>query len=795
MSMSTVNPPSSAGKKAGRGFGGALLDRVTNVWFGVALLILLFFYCSIGSAVPAVRQLPFLEMTEFDWFHWWPFQVLIFSLCTILTLTTIRRIPLRLVNAGVWMIHSGIIILCLGSYYYFGTKIEGDAPVFRRSVSIHVPNVPTPASLVCVPGASTSVVDGAGEWKFAIQSTNTDWPILSEEHKGEKAYAVNVAVTKPDGEMFIRQLLAGYPQYIEDVIPGKGRAIKNIGRKLVDEDLKIELAYEAQEYFHVMNSWALYVRRAGERQWRQRPIHKMPRYNDFIASREAVFVDFPLSPRVLDIEVKPGDTPDALMNTPVRVTAYLRYATMERRWREGNGPLNPVLRITAPGQQGTPTTSDLVAFDSSRNHAGNGLMKFYWLADETRLDQLPKSTQATLHISVPASDISLAVPLNSETIAGPSGALTALGDSGFSYSIRNVLDNLSIANGTVSVAMVNVKTPDGVEFTRMVADRSEMTKDLHGGNSDPHAPAPKEAKPLDRRITMVYQPPSPPLLFAAVPGGKVFLAFNGRDGRELLREMTIGESVEVAQGFSVRADAIFAHGESEVKPYIVPPERRNRDVGVNMAMIRLEIGSGASVQSLWLSFNAYAFDNDQYAGSRRFSYSPRSVRLPDGSAVEIMFSRERRKLPNPVALEDFELLTHVGGYTGNALTIRNYVSWLRFLDDGEWSDAVPIQVNQPTEYGGYWYFQSSWDPPQRGMPGSGMNYTGLGVGNRNGVFIQLAGCCIAVSGMIFAFYVKPILIRQRRTKARAKISRTDGEENEPIETQPEGAEVVATTGV
>ncbi len=156
----------------------------------------------------------------------------------------------------------------------------------------------------------------------------------------------------------------------------------------------------------------------------------------------------------------------------------------------------------------------------------------------------------------------------------------------------------------------------------------------------------------------------------------MFLAFNGRDGRELVREMTIGESVEVVPRFRVRADAILAHGKSEVKPYVVPPERRNRDVGVNMAMIRLEIGSGASVQSVWLPFNAYAFDNDQYAGSRRFSYSPRRVRLPDGSLVELMFSRERRKLPNPVALEDFELLTHLGGYTGNALTIRNYVSQL-----------------------------------------------------------------------------------------------------------------------
>jgi hypothetical protein len=41
-----------------------------------------------------------------------------------------------------------------------------------------------------------------------------------------------------------------------------------------------------------------------------------------------------------------------------------------------------------------------------------------------------------------------------------------------------------------------------------------------------------------------------------------------------------------------------------------------------------------------------------------------------------------------------------------------------------------------------------------------MNYTGLGVGNRNGVYVQLFGCCLAVIGMIHAFYLRPILKRR-----------------------------------
>ncbi|MBT7351028.1 MAG: hypothetical protein HN811_01060 [Phycisphaerae bacterium] len=36
----------------------------------------------------------------------------------------------------------------------------------------------------------------------------------------------------------------------------------------------------------------------------------------------------------------------------------------------------------------------------------------------------------------------------------------------------------------------------------------------------------------------------------------------------------------------------------------------------------------------------------------------------------------------------------------------------------------------------------------------------LGVGNRNGVWMMLAGCVLSVIGMIYAFYVKPMIKRR-----------------------------------
>src|SRR5262249_12705427 len=134
---------------------------------------------------------------------------------------------------------------------------------------------------------------------------NPSWPLLSDADKGKTAFAVNVRVTPPIGEPFIRQLLDGYPQYTEDVIPGKGRAVKSTGKKLVDENLKLSLDYEPQEYFHIQDTWALFVRRAGEKEWIERPVEGLPRFNNRVASRDQVFSDptDPLTIRAIDLSI------------------------------------------------------------------------------------------------------------------------------------------------------------------------------------------------------------------------------------------------------------------------------------------------------------------------------------------------------------------------------------------------------------------------------------------------------------------------------------------------------------
>ena len=122
--------------------------------------------------------------------------------------------------------------------------------------------------------------------------------------------------------------------------------------------------------------------------------------------------------------------------------------------------------------------------------------------------------------------------------------------------------------------------------------------------------------------------------------------------------------------------------------------------------------------------------------------------------------------PSPASRETdrFELETYTGG-TNN----RHFNSYLRFDDHGKWTEQIMIQENQPAERGGYWFFQATWDAPQPRLNSGGWNHTGLGVGNREGVGVMLLGVCVSVTGMLFAFYVKPVIKRRRRAAVQASL--------------------------
>ena len=769
-------------------------DVFSSVWTGIVLLVLLFIYSSIGSAglwLPVsvnifnfpdgwlqlhIRQYRGFEMTEFEWFHWWPFKTLIALICLTLVVTTLRRIPFKVINYGVWMIHTGIIILAIGSVWYFGTKVEGQAPILRRTVVIQVPGA-APVRLPAVPGNSTTVQTADRIYAFQISEIDPSWEILSGDDAGKRAYAISVTVQ--DGQdFFVRQLLAGYPQYTEDMVrtdnpeQPMARAVKVLGKPLVNEDITLSLDYQPQKYFHVVDSWALYLREQGSSEWVQRPIEGLPRYNDYFADRSHVWLPPDMAgprPNPLDILVEPI-TDDPYHNIDLRITSYLRYAFMDQRRSPGGSILDPTAVVVLRSSDGRTSRAELVALDPNHNSALDGNLVFQWIMTEEQLDTIMDVQAPALTISVPQASIEITEPVTQLVSGDPDTPFIPIEGTEFSYRVRFIQDGLTITPGDViSVAAVEINGPDS-SFLRWVCDDPRRTRDM---SLDVDAQTGHmETLPLDERIVMAYTPghgPAPMTLIGG-PEESTLRLMTSFAGQEIhLQPIEIGSSIDLGAGVALLVTEYAPRPRIEVRPAIIPKSQRNRDAREQFSMIRAEVNYQGAMQAVWLPFHMFTFQDAGHS-LPRMGFQPTVVHLRDGKHMELIFGRRRLELPAPVVLEDFVMDTHVGGFTGQAVSVLNWISLIRFQTQDDWGEQLHVSVNSPQEFGGFSYFQSQWDPPDPQSNYRGLNYTVLGVGNRHGVNVQLAGTCLAVLGMIYAFYIKPVIKRRRQQAVYARVS-------------------------
>lgn len=73
-----------------------------------------------------LRRLPGMEMSEIEFYAWWPLRVILLLFVTNMVTATVRRIEFIFPNLGVLTVHTGIVTITLGSLYYAGRKQEGD---------------------------------------------------------------------------------------------------------------------------------------------------------------------------------------------------------------------------------------------------------------------------------------------------------------------------------------------------------------------------------------------------------------------------------------------------------------------------------------------------------------------------------------------------------------------------------------------------------------------------------------------------------------------------------------------
>ncbi|MCL4222196.1 MAG: hypothetical protein KJZ65_12600 [Phycisphaerales bacterium] len=77
-------------------------------------------------ASTTLRRLPAFEMTELEFYSWWPMRVALLAFVVNMIVATVRRIEFCFKNIGVLTVHTGIIVIALGSVYYQSLKKEGN---------------------------------------------------------------------------------------------------------------------------------------------------------------------------------------------------------------------------------------------------------------------------------------------------------------------------------------------------------------------------------------------------------------------------------------------------------------------------------------------------------------------------------------------------------------------------------------------------------------------------------------------------------------------------------------------
>ena len=134
--------------------------------------------------------------------------------------------------------------------------------------------------------------------------------------------------------------------------------------------------------------------------------------------------------------------------------------------------------------------------------------------------------------------------------------------------------------------------------------------------------------------------------------------------------------------------------------------------------------------------------------------------LGSNPALEIEVSRPDGKLERRYVFQRFAQRNVIpGGWVMQyALGIKDFFSDLHVVQYGEIVDSKVIQVNDPLHYGGYYFYQASYDA------GHG-RYTVLSVTSDSGHGVVFAGYFFLCLGIFWHFWLQPV---SRRSSIRSR---------------------------
>lgn len=698
------------------------------------------------------RRLPGIEMSELEFYAWWPMNLVLILFVVNMVVATLRRIEFTFPRVGVLMVHTGIVTIALGSVYYTLHKKEGDALLLAGQPDAQgIPTVGPPEA---------GFYDNTATALWVTQDLTDGW----EQRRLERLPRYNDynLAAIPGAEL---------PTWTEgpqghrdhgplDIRVAEGpRAFGQPGA--VDADVSFRVVGYAS-YADLEQRW-LPTGEAGE---------GAKTGGDAARSMREVVA-------VLDMTTPEG--------APVP----------SRTWRLV--PESPADRISR---------LELMAIEYTR-----GMSEERWTALSS---VLPPGTRHALVVSVPGTGGAgggAGLAGGRAVYAVEEGQEITVENTGYRIKVQSLqaeppfpIVTEGYRGATSSLAVVRI-TPPGeggkpaAAYDRWIYHRfPEISQDLLQEVNERGMPQRRDATSdirveyIDASLLQVYfdeREDGTVRALVRLPGG----AATVRTG------LTPGASIEAAPKLALKLGERHDRVTRVEVPRVVHPDAREKDrIGNHKAAaIAVEIRDQSGPQGVhWLPFTQYLSVGQE---------TQRTIPISGGRELTLAFGRVRHLFDPPmtVRLQTFEMIPYP-----HSTSPRDYRSDVVVSSrwNGVYKDDVrktslnePLLVRTPfvkredlpmlanalgwamsvIAPNQYKFSQAGWDmggwreseaAVARGeVPRPFARFTILGVGNNPGIYIIATGAVMMSVGIPWAFYLKPWLVRREKERLKRAVAR------------------------
>lgn len=746
-----------------------IVDAFDSIWLGIFLIVLIFLYSAIGSAVPTFRQT--FELTEFQYFNHPVFVTLIALFCITLTVTTLRRIAFNWRNAGVLTVHTGLLILCGASVVYFGQKIEGD--VWLDAPKVQILSIDRmkrdPESAVI-----GEVVATRGE------AWDTDIPMLGGKHRVEVLDVKHSGLTTGHSvELKFSAGAAESPMPIKLTSDTKETMVAKLNDRLAVL-LKPSAVTDA---FYDETTALLEITAGGHRDGFEIP--SLPYYAERFVEGVEPIVDTdgkpvasgrtssipPFERWQMPIDLRDNSrASSADWGFSVSIDGYLPYARLDPRPISGNGPLMPIMRARL--DSGEMSESDwLVAQMPERSLIeleGRAVAEFRWVDAATSVDsEWTRSVEGRHVLEVFVKDKNIR-----KTFDVSEGQSVSVDGTDYKLTVQELRPNWPLMspgfqNARTPIALVWVEGGTKGAFQRSVMQRyPKLNQDRDKEGKKINA----DGSLVDDNIELTYTDASRDW-FTIVAGESLapMVIHTSPGGKRTLQKLESNTPFAPAPRVQLTMSDYIQRPEFVTQPTVIPPRNRRslQSVRRGESLIRVVLTGkdGKWTKRVWVPFSIYNTDHD---GTRPTVASD----IPGVGDVRLVYGRTKRILPGRLALERL----HTEYYPGR----QQASMWSSYFRQQDLETGVVLQskawLNNTARVGEWTLFQSQ-------APADGKSWTVLGVGNRQGVYSMGFGCLLITLGMIYAWTVKPILV-ERRKRRFAQMNQREAMDESNIPQEP-----------